>query len=160
MATSEVILVPAKTAADLEIDSTGAARDPRNAGSLRVDWAGVCRKCGCPIWASAAPGKSEPRLCPDDGGAKVFRYWLIPRRVPANSALLETARKGTDSRVRRMAVLAPVESRGSDTVFRDAVPQVGGGRRGRPGRPRVGTAERIAQERERARRYRTRQRSP
>jgi hypothetical protein len=155
---SEVILLPAKTAADLEIDSTGAARDPRKAGSLRVEWAGVCGLCHRPIWASETPPKSELRRCLDCGGGKVFRYWLVPRRVPAESALLETARKGKDSRVREFATTDPIKSDGSSTVLRDAVPRIAGGRAGRPGRPRVGTAERIAQERERARRYRARQR--
>ena len=158
-----LILIPAKTAADLEVDVTGAARNARNAPKTGMEWAGTCGGCHCPIWAREAPSKGVPRRCPDCGGEKLFQYWMVPVRVPANSALLKTATQGGDTRIRKFPQNAPMKSEASNTHNRDggtAKPQIASGRAFRPGRPaRLTTAERIAQERERARQYRQRKRT-
>jgi hypothetical protein len=86
------------------------AFDPVNAGvTVRVEWAGLCRACRAPIWASATPGKTVPRLCPGcreteraagrDVGAPIFRPWMVwrnrPPEVPGTSR--NRSPKGGDS---------------------------------------------------------------
>jgi hypothetical protein len=113
------------------------ARDPVNAGPrVRVEWAGRCRACEAPIWASAWPGTRHqaPRLCPDCGGGPVFRRWHVRQGPERPGSVIETRVNGVVPGCHGDPLADPPKSREFETGF-VTPPTRRGARRG--GRPRI-----------------------
>jgi hypothetical protein len=156
------------------------ALDPVNAGvTVRVEWAGRCRGCRAPIWASVTPGKTLPRLCPGcreteraagrDVGAPIFRPWMVWRQRPPEGPGTRqrppegpgTSRnrspKGGIAGCNGRALSDPHLEREFDTGFSGArTPRVGAHRGGRPALP---PAERLSRRRATWRAYRARRKA-